>query len=288
MINSIKLVLSRIAAILKTKADKSQVVQSDWAQTSLTDMSFIKNKPEMPKSTRLHYNPILGLPKLDPQYWLPKSGFDARLDRSNSIGTYITKVTSTSGYYVYTELLKPKVYKYRITGTGLGANSGFGIRLLDTVTNSYLSSSDPIIKNSTPEVTGSIDLTNVNLNTTRLCIAFNLTTGDARITSIDIWEDVPDSDHTYSEYEYSKIYPFIEYKPNAQDSVFLYESNNPATINLQTGKYSVNSYIITSPTGQVTFQNATVAPDGNILKGQGSTATVVMTPTQTILRISNI
>jgi hypothetical protein len=35
-----------INAIDETKADRSELVQSDWAQTDETALDFIKNKPE--------------------------------------------------------------------------------------------------------------------------------------------------------------------------------------------------------------------------------------------------
>lgn len=45
-LENIKETIKKIAQVLKTKADKTDIVQSDWAQTDLNDKSFIKNKPQ--------------------------------------------------------------------------------------------------------------------------------------------------------------------------------------------------------------------------------------------------
>lgn len=44
-LENLKETIKKIAQVLKTKADKTEIVQSDWAQTDINDKAFIKNKP---------------------------------------------------------------------------------------------------------------------------------------------------------------------------------------------------------------------------------------------------
>jgi hypothetical protein len=69
-LENIKETIKKIAQVLKTKADKTEIVQSDWAQTDINDKSFIKNKPDTSSRYPITFNNLLESVKdLDSNYW---------------------------------------------------------------------------------------------------------------------------------------------------------------------------------------------------------------------------
>ena len=68
-LENIKETIKKIAQVLKTKADKTDIVQSDWAQTDVNHKAYIKNKPSQEAYSRTFKNLIKSVNEFDSHYW---------------------------------------------------------------------------------------------------------------------------------------------------------------------------------------------------------------------------
>lgn len=70
LLENLKKTIQKIAEVLKLKADKTDIVQSDWAQTDVNNKAFIRNKPVVIGGENdLPYNVIFGGVELDSMFW---------------------------------------------------------------------------------------------------------------------------------------------------------------------------------------------------------------------------
>lgn len=70
LLENLKKTIQKIAEVLKLKADKTDIVQSDWAQTDVNNKAFIRNKPTISQSgANIYYNIVKGNFDLDKNYW---------------------------------------------------------------------------------------------------------------------------------------------------------------------------------------------------------------------------
>ena len=319
MIESIKSVLSRIASILKTKADKSEIVQSDWAQTDINNKSFIRNKPVIQNRPRdFTYDYSRGFNSLDPEYWevLKDVGNPQNIDIRISYDGHVSFRNTKNVYSEINIAFKPQLgsgeWGAFISRSGEEQrHDGGPLQIVGYNSDSHLdynnatifSHSSISIEGDTSPILCVTSANSPSRSKCRLAIKINLAPHKGvtfyyfRIYKMDPKDLLVDV-HLLNEYERyfsTKPIPSGSDPNNYQHSNNLYVMDRDESIQLdltrsraENKRYSTYSYIIASPSGQITFTGATIAPDGNLLKGQGSSATIVTTPTQVILRISNV
>lgn len=70
LLENLKKTIQKIAEVLKLKADKTDIVQSDWAQTDVNNKAFIRNKPNITDLTKSTYiNLLHSTDDLSSSFW---------------------------------------------------------------------------------------------------------------------------------------------------------------------------------------------------------------------------
>ena len=70
LLENLKKTIQKIAEVLKLKADKADIVQSDWAQTDVNNKAFIRNKPNITDLTKSTYiNLLKSTDDLSNNFW---------------------------------------------------------------------------------------------------------------------------------------------------------------------------------------------------------------------------
>lgn len=127
LLENLKKTIQKIAEVLKLKADKTDIVQSDWAQTDVNNKAFIRNKPNITELTKSTYINLFNSPDdLSSSYW-NVSGNITRKELHNH-GMYFTISPSGSliieSKYSYRDLgecrlligMHPGEYNYKVSG----------------------------------------------------------------------------------------------------------------------------------------------------------------------------
>lgn len=105
LLENLKKTIQKIAEVLKLKADKSEIVQSDWAQTDVNNKAFIRNKPVVLGGEPDFVNNVLvGGVELDSMIW------------EKTPNVEVTKYAYTSSLF-YIDPNQIVSFKYKDTAT---------------------------------------------------------------------------------------------------------------------------------------------------------------------------
>nr|DAF55108.1 MAG TPA: hypothetical protein [Siphoviridae sp. ctDOT22] len=130
LLENLKKTIQKIAEVLKLKADKTDIVQSDWAQTDVNNKAFIRNKPNITDLTKSTYINLFNSPDdLSSSFWKVSGDITRSELHNHGVNFTITPYGSLIIEYKYgyrdlgeSRLLlgmPPGEYNYRVSGDNI-------------------------------------------------------------------------------------------------------------------------------------------------------------------------
>lgn len=302
LLENLKKTIQKIAEVLKLKADKTDIVQSDWAQTDVNNKAFIRNKPNITDLTKSTYINLFNCTDdFSSRFW--KLSGDIHRSELHDHGLYFTitpygslVIESKYGFRDLGECrliigMYPGSYNYRVSGDNTW-------RVCDNQHNSWEYSRSLLINDSTfpAGYTFKLEIK----STYQYYLGFQLSylilyqvNSGKNVTLMPRFMNARRISYSSTNTSLSDA---VIYNTNSTIDIIpnLYlDYPQSITLNLDSSTdlpeyLSVNIFMATEG-GQITFtsQNIKSAPEGIVMKKLGSYAVILKVGNSYIVRIHN-
>lgn len=292
LLENLKKTIQNIAEVLKLKADKTDIVQSDWAQTDVNNKAFIKNKPAIGGVSGFSYNFLKDDLELDSKYWKITPPTTKVLTEDNEgISIYVPTGQWVTLEYIMSnfEINRSINFPFKLVIIMKAVLGRVKVRETESFTSSYTDYTDFVFPLSLSFGDGSFSKG----------IKIELYNGE----NSDKWIPIKSIAVVSEKIEYPLPISNLRRVRNAApksphtnvsnySNVLYTEPNNyfQPIENTNLPDYYVQHHFITTSGCNVKFNPSSklTAPDGLELKGLGSYAIVVKTGDKYLLRIHNV
>lgn len=309
LLENLKKTIQKIAEVLKLKADKTDIVQSDWAQTDVNNKAFIRNKPTISQSgANIYYNIVKGNFDLDKKYWEVTGDINYKRFSNSIVSTEYFVFPMGTITYTYKGFLIPRGYTQHNAPSRYLAKfscvlppgdyyfsiSG-GSEIHHTESTYTLYTKDIEVNRQTFILSIKIR-SNYNFNNTFPVgnISLYPLENNLYINNDSFISNTINITLNASELSIGQLFSYSTFDSNSYLYRVLLEGSN-------TGSIKLDSYIDQLPENIIlelyllgdskfTFQGSNIkaSPEGLILKKQGSYATIIKFGNNFIIRINNV